>query len=129
VRDTVVVSQDVLKRRAELSSLISAAGALATDVNRFLVTNTPNLACAISIGAGLADVLRDNLATYGSGLTNGIRSLDNFIKVFSQGPWGRVSVELSSTASKGVFAPKKYGPNDRTRFPGEPGPTCSGGTR
>lgn len=125
VRDTVVVSQDILERRDKLSTLISNAGALAADTNEFLLANRSNLSCAISIGAGLFEVLRDNLATYGSGLTNGIKSTENFIKTFNKGPWGGVSVEVSSTLTKGIVAPS-YRPEDRTRFPGQPGPTCSG---
>ena len=124
IRDTVVVSRDVLRRRAEVDALIRSGGGLALQVDRFLVTNGPNLTCAVSIGAGLLALLQGNLSTFGSGIGNGIRALDNFINTFNDGPFGHVSVELSSTLGEGIVAPPPY--RTRSVYPGAAGPSCSG---
>ncbi|HWU22081.1 MAG TPA: MCE family protein [Nocardioides sp.] len=129
VRDTVVVTRAVLQHREQLSHLITGAGGLTSEVNRFLVTNGSGITCAANVAAGLLAVLHADLGTFGIGIGNGTTALDHFITTFGQGPWGRVSVEVNSTVSKGLVAPPPYGPSDLTHYPGSPGPRCGEVTR
>lgn len=129
VRNTVVVSHDILQRREQLAELISGGGVLATQANRLLVVNGRGMTCSINIGAGLLGILQTNLPTFGAGIANGSLALDNFIRTFGRGPWGSVSVELTGTLTKGITAPPPYTAADRVHYPGPVGPSCSGGAR